>query len=758
MILPAANDIETKSVGEITEYKMGIDAADQGIIFEFLRSKIYKRPIDAICREIMSNSRDANREVGKADVPITVGIIEGGSLIDGSSISIYFKDQGPGISPDRMGNVFCKYAASTKRDTNFQTGGFGLGAKTPFSYTDVFSVETVVDGIKYIYTAYIDESKRGIIILQSQDQVLEPNGTAIVVPLLNKNDRIKFEVACRYYSMFWSVDPIFENFQTNKVEYSIQQHDTVDGVTFSVLESTDSTLPKGNILIIDGVPYEIDVEQIGYGSIDRKIADKFILALHFENGDLDVAISREALQYTEDVKTKLTHAYETVKTYLNDIFSKYIDIADNYFDAALLNYSFVNQTSQIAKDINVKYPSSTFMGFAHTWLKNLGTSFDFTYKGRPIHKNVENSLLQMFVFKTASLNDLHTSGFYDISLHELNKAKGLVYYLEPGKSLNERKTYSIFQNVTPQADGSLVFYVVRVKTYSSGRSRYSYHDDAEKFKAKAEAYFNEFVGDFAEILTNYNDVTPLKSSPVSKKYAIDELTSIKIRRILRYKSDDEASIIYYSKLLKKFYSSSYSVNITTRSELEIYYYQVSSFADYSVPNDVRAKALFIKRMFPNCLCILINEKALRYFDGKTIREKYDEISKEKRFETLRVARTIINMYDEIIESKYVDYDCNAYGHRDSVLKLVDKAKKIKKNQSLMSLIKFDGIDVILNDWTVPAEFKAIEVEIKAMSKVYPLLRDLGYTNKTQHIKHINMYIKTVNEQRKFSQFNKLKID
>ena len=115
MKLPESN-IQTELIGEIKVHDFTVNEEDQGIIFDMLRSKIYKKPIDSICREVVSNSRDAQREVGKENLPVEI-IINNGSdgmnfLLNQSSLSIEFKDYGPGISPDRMADVFCKYAAS----------------------------------------------------------------------------------------------------------------------------------------------------------------------------------------------------------------------------------------------------------------------------------------------------------------------------------------------------------------------------------------------------------------------------------------------------------------------------------------------------------------------------------------------------------------------------------------------------------------------------------------------------------------------
>ena len=763
MILPTATDIDIQKEGELREYAMTIDAADQGIIFEFLRSKIYKRPIDAICREIMSNSRDANREVSKADVPIVVGIREGNTLVDNSSMAVYFKDEGPGISPERMGNVFCKYAASTKRDSNFQTGGFGLGAKTPFSYTDVFSVETVVDGIKYIYTAYIDETKRGMIQLQSKDAVVEPNGTTIVVPLLNKNDRDKFEHACRYYSMFWSIDPIFENFQTSKVDFGILHHDVVDGVTFSVIESVDGIFNRGNMLIIDGVPYEIDVDQIGYNSVSSKINNKYILALHFDNGMLDVSISREGLQYNEGTKTILKDAYDIVREHMKSWFVDYLETADHYFDANMMYYSLLNPSSTVAVEITQKYPTVGYMPFAYGWLKQMGDTFDLKYKGLQMYKSIDNTYVQVQVFKTASMNDQFTGRMQDVSINDLWKKTDIMYYLEPGKALTNKKTYSIFNSIKPQADGTLMFMLLRVKNYTSSRRHYyDTEQERENFKQKAELYFNTFIGDFAEFIQNYHDVTHIKNINIPVvRYAMDELTSIKVRTISSYsRSDDDSGIIYYSKERNKFYSSTVVRDdmITSDREIDVIYHAVNTFADYRVSTEIRQAARLIGQL-QRVKCVLINEKSIRYFDGvETVTQRYDKLSaNNKRFEGLRVAKKIIEMSYELGNSNYLDYDFNCYGHRDAVIKMKDKAEKIRNNKTIMNLIKNNFLDGIMEDWTMPVELRRVQAEIAGISKVYPIYNAMDSYGKIKHKKHINMYIQSVNTQRKYSDTNKLNI-
>ena len=166
-------NIETS--GELKEQFFSIQ--DQGMIFDILRNKMYSNPILAICREISCNARDAHRECNIADVPIQI------YLPNNLEPFYKIKDFGPGISPDRISNIFIKYTASTKREDNIQTGGFGLGAKTPFAYSDTFTIITNFDGTKYHYVCFIDETKIGKLALLAEEKTDQSNGTEIIIPV-----------------------------------------------------------------------------------------------------------------------------------------------------------------------------------------------------------------------------------------------------------------------------------------------------------------------------------------------------------------------------------------------------------------------------------------------------------------------------------------------------------------------------------------------------------------------------------------------
>lgn len=110
--------------------------------FNILSSTLYKDQILAVVRETLCNAWDAHIEAGCTDRPVQVTLVDDMFTI---------KDFGKGIHHDDMGLIYGTYGNSTKKNDGKQTGGFGLGCKAPFAYTDHFEVVSCHEGIRTIY-------------------------------------------------------------------------------------------------------------------------------------------------------------------------------------------------------------------------------------------------------------------------------------------------------------------------------------------------------------------------------------------------------------------------------------------------------------------------------------------------------------------------------------------------------------------------------------------------------------------------------
>ena len=119
---------------------MKLDSDSQAMIFQMFTGGLYSDPVGTVIREITSNCFDSHveAEVDSKKVPVIVRL---GKDLSGHHMS--FIDKGMGMSPDRVINIYGTYFKSTKRSSNNQIGGFGLGGKTPLAYAESFYVITV---------------------------------------------------------------------------------------------------------------------------------------------------------------------------------------------------------------------------------------------------------------------------------------------------------------------------------------------------------------------------------------------------------------------------------------------------------------------------------------------------------------------------------------------------------------------------------------------------------------------------------------
>jgi HSP90 family molecular chaperone len=169
--------------------KMGFAPEAQSFLMDMMSDGLYSNKYGSIVRELASNCIDANTESGSTE-PISVKLTKPSSFTAKGEIS--FADTGIGISPERVEDIFTLYFASTKRDGNEMIGGFGIGAKSPFAYTDVFRVETWVEGTHYMYLMEKRGEDRTCTLITEEPCDVADHGTIIRIPIKDTWDYEKF--------------------------------------------------------------------------------------------------------------------------------------------------------------------------------------------------------------------------------------------------------------------------------------------------------------------------------------------------------------------------------------------------------------------------------------------------------------------------------------------------------------------------------------------------------------------------------------
>jgi hypothetical protein len=281
------------NMDNLKSYKVGFDDSSD-MIAEGLSKMLYPDPIRAICREISINARDSHVEAGCPDIPIEI-------YLPGDYFIV--KDYGPGMSPERINEVYRWLGRSNKRSDNRQVGGFGIGSKTPWAVSEQFLIITIVEGIKYTYNAAINKEKlTREVILISQQETNEPNGTTIKVPI-KFLDRQLYKGAVLATTAFWPVKPKIYNQYGAEVP-DLGYRPAIEDKNWSVYTGT-----TGGVNVLVGyVPYQ---------DYQFSIPNKVILKMPV--GSVDLSLSRDSLRYTQKTNDAIKAA---LAAYYADIFDK----------------------------------------------------------------------------------------------------------------------------------------------------------------------------------------------------------------------------------------------------------------------------------------------------------------------------------------------------------------------------------------------------------------------------------------------------
>lgn len=230
----------TRTFGIATNSKM----------FEILYSSLYKRPKDAIVREVTSNIFDAHLLNGYAG--------PGRLSLPGPLTPVLtFRDFGPGLSDYDVQNLYTTMGASTKEDDEEAIGAFGLGSKTPLAYTDAFTVISRHKGEKRVYTVVKGADK--IPILQSDDVVYyddEPSGLEISVPVKAGDEDNWEEVAIRVLKWFPPESIEVVGFTYGEITPPVFTHETENWAILPPPRSTYAKVPS--VVLMGPVTYELD--------------------------------------------------------------------------------------------------------------------------------------------------------------------------------------------------------------------------------------------------------------------------------------------------------------------------------------------------------------------------------------------------------------------------------------------------------------------------------------------------------------------
>ena len=313
------NEAIMSNVGEIGEFRIRNSAK----AFNILSSGLYANKVRAIIRELSCNAVDSHIAAGKQDTPFDVHLPN--QLEPWFSI----RDYGTGLTHDNVTNIYTTYFESTKTGSNEFIGALGLGSKSPFSYTDNFTVTAVKDGVKGIYTAFINEQGVPSIALMMSEATDEPSGVEVKFSVNDRYDFSKFNDEARTVYTYFALRPVVtgvSNFTFRDVDYDTK--DIVPGV-HSYKDGRRSVAIMGNIA------YPIEVPNADQTLGELRGLLNCGLELHFAIGELDFQASREGLSYIPQTIDAIKSKLVAVNAALAGVIAKEADAIGNLWDRAI---------------------------------------------------------------------------------------------------------------------------------------------------------------------------------------------------------------------------------------------------------------------------------------------------------------------------------------------------------------------------------------------------------------------------------------
>ena len=416
------NEAILSNVGEIGEFRIRNSAK----AFNILSSGLYANKVRAIIRELSCNAVDSHTAAGKADVPFDVHLP--------NQLEPWFaiRDYGTGLSHDQVTNIYTTYFESTKTESNEFIGALGLGSKSPFSYTDNFTVTAIKDGVKGIYSAFINDQGVPSIARMAEEATDEPAGVEVKFSVNDRYDFDKFRQEARNVYTYFSLRPVISgnaDFKFDNVAY--ESKDIIPGVhQYNKGNHTRSVAVMGNIA------YPIDIPQG-----DKALGDLYRLLscgleMHFGIGELDFQASREGLSYIPQTVESIKRKLEAVNAVLTGKLAAEADAIENLWDRAIFlgkrkdNYLWSNAVSAYATATKLPTFDNSRYGGMMTFkpsIETLANKFNIQVRGFNYSKH--QKAFPNLKHDSQYSDTKNDKGHYDVTYHWSFTVSDSVYFV-----------------------------------------------------------------------------------------------------------------------------------------------------------------------------------------------------------------------------------------------------------------------------------------------------------------------------------------
>ena len=312
-----------------------VDAANtQHIVYMMVN--MYKDPVLAVVRELMSNAADEHARLKLTQKFKVV-------LPNPLSPTFVVRDYAEGLPEEEVYRLITGIGSSGsyKRQDVHTTGGFGIGAKCPATITDQWMITSHHGGIKKVYSAF--KGPTGNLQLTKLGETpTEESGLEVSVPIDKRylNDiKSKFLLAMQAYQP--EERPEIIGINTQLLD---ETRPVFEGDNIQFYSDKNTRYGYGASLIVNRVKYPIDTAQFADGDKQINFWLRNDICIRItdaaEKAVINVTPSREALIYTPQLKqliiTKLWNAGSTFQTEIQ----KKLDLAVSFIAAQQIRHQF----------------------------------------------------------------------------------------------------------------------------------------------------------------------------------------------------------------------------------------------------------------------------------------------------------------------------------------------------------------------------------------------------------------------------------
>lgn len=317
-----ATAVKLANVGQTTHFTM----EDNEFAFRVMSDGLYQNKIGSCVRETACNGLDSHVEAGKGDLPIQI------HLPDVEEPYYSIRDFGIGLDDWGVRCTFATYFRSTKRKNNLAVGAFGLGSKTPFAYTDAFTITAIKDGKIRHFAAFIGEDGKPSVtnmggdfsavysplnddfgpvkdrdgnpteILDQWNETDEGNGVTVMLPVTSERDFQIFRHEVQQQLTFFPVKPEILNGTVTWADWKASaKYMEIENVFIG--ESFGGSRFSGLWILQGPVGYKADLELLKQNVAPNNKEFLEIIGdcavLRFNLGEIEVTPSREGVSYSK---------------------------------------------------------------------------------------------------------------------------------------------------------------------------------------------------------------------------------------------------------------------------------------------------------------------------------------------------------------------------------------------------------------------------------------------------------------------------